>query len=47
MTTAIALETSKGALEQALALGFVLVGLVLAVNLAVAGLARAARRIEG
>lgn len=47
MTTAIALETSKGALAQALALGIVLLLVVLAVNFAVAGLARAARRIEG
>ncbi len=47
MTTAIALETGKGALAQALALGFVLLLVVLAVNLAVPGLARAARRIEG
>jgi tungstate transport system permease protein len=47
MTTAIALETSKGALEQALALGFVLILVVLAVNLAAAGLQRMARRIEG
>jgi len=34
MTTTIALETSKGDLPLALALGFVLVGLILAVNLA-------------
>lgn len=47
MTTAIALETSKGALEQALALGFVLLLVVLAVNLAAAGLERLARRLEG
>ena len=47
MTTAIALETSKGALEQALALGFVLILVVLAVNLAAAGLSTLARRIEG
>ena len=47
MTTAIALETSKGALEQALALGFVLILVVLAVNLAAAGLSTMARRIEG
>jgi tungstate transport system permease protein len=32
MTTAIALETSKGDLPLALALGFILIGLVLAVN---------------
>lgn len=47
MTTAIALETSKGELAQALALGIVLLLVVLAVNLAVAGLERLARRIEG
>lgn len=47
MTTAIALETSKGALEQALALGFVLLLVVLSVNLAAAGLQRVARRLEG
>jgi tungstate transport system permease protein len=34
MTTAIALETSKGDLPLALALGFILVGLILAVNAA-------------
>jgi tungstate transport system permease protein len=33
MTTAIALETSKGDLPLALALGIVLIGLVLALNL--------------
>jgi tungstate transport system permease protein len=32
MTTTIALETSKGDLPLALALGFILVGLILAVN---------------
>ena len=47
MTTAIALETSKGALEQALALGFVLLLVVLSVNLAAAALQRVARRLEG
>ncbi len=47
MTTAIALETSKGALAQALALGLVLLLVVLVVNLAAAGLRRVARRIEG
>ncbi len=47
MTTAIALETSKGALAQALALGFVLLLVVLSVNLAAAGLQRVARRLEG
>ncbi len=47
MTTAIALETAKGALEQALALGFVLILVVLAVNLAATGIQKLARRIEG
>jgi tungstate transport system permease protein len=44
MTTAIALETSKGNLALALALGIVLVGISLAVNGAVAGLGGAAGR---
>jgi len=35
LTTAIALETGKGAFGTALALGFILIGLALAVNLAV------------
>jgi tungstate transport system permease protein len=34
MTTAIALETSKGDLPLALALGIVLIGIVLALNAA-------------
>ena len=38
MTTAIALETSKGDLALALALGLVLIAIALAVNAAVAGL---------
>jgi tungstate transport system permease protein len=38
MTTAIALETSKGDLPLALALGLVLLGVVLLLNLAIAGL---------
>ena len=38
MTTAIALETSKGALALALALGIILLGIALAVNAAVMGL---------
>lgn len=42
MTTAIALETSKGNLALALGLGIVLVGISLAVNAAVAGLGGAA-----
>lgn len=44
MTTAIALETSKGNLALALALGFILVLLAVAVNAAAAALAAAARR---
>ena len=44
MTTAIALETSKGNLALALALGVVLVGISLAVNAAVSGLGGAAGR---
>jgi tungstate transport system permease protein len=44
MTTAIALETSKGNLALALALGIVLVGISLAVNGAVSGLSGAAGR---
>ena len=38
MTTAIALETSKGDLPQALGLGMVLLGVVLVLNLAIAAL---------
>jgi tungstate transport system permease protein len=37
MTTTIALETSKGDLPLALALGIVLLGVVAAINLAIAG----------
>lgn len=44
MTTAIALETSKGNLALALGLGIVLVGISLAVNAAVSGLGGAAGR---
>ncbi|MFC5499063.1 ABC transporter permease [Caenimonas terrae] len=40
MTTAIALETSKGDLPLALALGMVLLGVVLALNALIAGLRR-------
>jgi tungstate transport system permease protein len=40
MTTAIALETSKGDLPLALALGFVLLAVVLALNAAIALVAR-------
>lgn len=45
MTTAIALETSKGELALALALGLILIALSLAVNLAVLSLDRTARRL--
>lgn len=44
MTTAIALETSKGDLPLALGLGFVLVATILAVNALAAALKRAAER---
>ena len=44
MTTAIALETSKGNLALALALGFILIVLALAVNAAVAILRGASER---
>jgi tungstate transport system permease protein len=47
MTTAIALETSKGDLPLALALGLVLVTLVLAVNAAAHLLREAAQRRYG
>ncbi len=46
MTTAIALETSKGALPMALALGIVLLVLALAVNAAVQGLRASAGRLS-
>ena len=46
MTTAIAMETSKGALELALALGVVLLLLALAVNAATMGLTAFGRRYE-
>jgi len=45
MTTAIALETSKGALEMALALGIVLVTLSVAINAAVIGVRGRAERL--
>jgi len=45
MTTAIALETSKGNLALALALGMILLILALAVNAAVYGLRGSARRL--
>jgi tungstate transport system permease protein len=40
MTTAIALETSKGDLPLALGLGIVLLGVVLALNAIIAGVRR-------
>ena len=46
MTTAIALETSKGNLALALALGFILLILALSVNAAVYGLRASARRLS-
>ena len=47
MTTAIALETSKGDLPLAIGLGLVLIALVVAVNAAAWGLRRAGERIAG
>jgi tungstate transport system permease protein len=47
MTTAIALETSKGDLPLALGLGIVLLGLVLLVNIVAAGVRHAAARRHG
>jgi tungstate transport system permease protein len=47
MTTAIALETSKGDLPLAIGLGLVLIALVLAVNAAAWGLRRAGERFVG
>ena len=47
MTTAIALETSKGDLPLALALGCVLLGVVLLLNAGLAGLQRWRQRVEG
>ena len=47
MTTAIALETSKGDLPLALGLGIILIGLVTAVNAAVFLVGQAARRGMG
>ena len=46
MTTAIALETSKGDLPLALALGFVLLGIVLVLNTAIAIIKRWCERQE-
>lgn len=45
MTTSIALETSKGNLALALALGLILISMAVVVNLAVLGLNRTARRL--
>ena len=47
MTTAIALETSKGDLPLALALGLILLAVVLALNAAVALLRRWHVRFDG
>jgi tungstate transport system permease protein len=47
MTTAIALETSKGDLPLAIGLGVVLIGIVVLVNAAAWGLRRAGERLEG
>jgi tungstate transport system permease protein len=45
MTTAIALETSRGQLALALALGMILMALTLAVNAAAFGLRSSAARL--
>ena len=47
MTTAIALETSKGDLPLAIGLGLVLIALVVVVNAAAWGLRRAGERLAG
>jgi tungstate transport system permease protein len=47
MTTAIALETSRGDLALALALGILLIALALAVNASAGGVREAARRAAG
>jgi tungstate transport system permease protein len=47
MTTAIALETSKGDLSLAIGLGFVLIAIVIVVNALVWGIRRAAERFAG
>jgi tungstate transport system permease protein len=47
MTTAIALETSKGDLPLALALGLILLGVVLALNTLIALVRRWRERVEG
>jgi tungstate transport system permease protein len=47
MTTAIALETSKGDLPLAIGLGMVLISLVILVNLLAWGVRRAGERYAG
>src|SRR3954453_15794217 len=47
MTTAIALETSKGDLPLAIGLGVVLIAIVILVNAAAWGLRRAGERFAG
>ena len=47
MTTAIALEASKGDLPLAIGLGLVLIALVVVVNAAAWGLRRAGERFAG
>jgi tungstate transport system permease protein len=47
MTTAIALETSKGDLPLALALGVVLLAVVLALNTVIGWLRRWRERVDG
>ena len=47
MTTAIALETSKGDLPLALALGIILLAVVLALNVLIALVRRWRERVEG
>jgi tungstate transport system permease protein len=44
MTTAIALETSKGNISLALALGMILLAIALAINAALMGIRRIASR---
>jgi len=46
MTTTIALETSKGNLELALALGFILLIIAISINALIHGIARFGRRYE-
>jgi tungstate transport system permease protein len=45
MTTAIALETSKGNIALALALGIILLAIAFAVNIALMGVRRIATRL--